>query len=143
MVGQRSPLVSLAAFFLCASTALAAGAPAAVAFRGAEGRAEVVVRGAKGQTAGVTNVSPTEFVVHVPGARAARRIDRLPIDASAFDGPVVRVRVQPVAGGLDVRVTCRQPNHTTEVVAAEGEVRIEVVAGDVGRAVGGASPSEE
>ena len=64
-------------------------------------------------------------VVHVAGAKALRRIDRLPIDATAFRGPVERLEVKPTASGLDLRV--RVTNGATfSSRAAEGAVVIEV-----------------
>jgi hypothetical protein len=74
-------------------------------------------------------------VVHVAGAKASRRIDRLPLDTTAFRGPVARVEVKGAAGGLDVRVHVAKGAALT-TRDAEGAIAIDVVgpAGETGTA---------
>jgi len=121
----RAALVpALASLALAAGVARAErGAPAVVAFRDEGGRVSMTVRG--GSSATIELASPTLAVVHVAGAKAPRRIDRLPIDATAFRGPVARVEVKPTAAGLDLRVHVTK-GATVSSRAAEGAVVIEV-----------------
>ena len=125
MGAARYRLFALAALLAHAAESRAAeGAPASVAFHGAEGRAELLVRG--GTSATVERPSPTLAVVRVAGAKAPRRIDRLPLDTTAFRGPVARVEVKGSAGGLDVRVHLAK-GATIATRASEGAIAIDVV----------------
>jgi hypothetical protein len=108
------------------------GAPAAVAFRDEGGRVTITVRG--GTSATIARPSPTLALVHVVGAKAPRRIDRLPLDASAFRGPVARVEVRAVSGGVDLRVHVAK-GATIASREAEGAIALDV-AGAEGATVG-------
>lgn len=89
---------------LLSSAAVAApGEPALVSFRAEEGAAEVRVRGATAARA--DGASGGVVIVHVSGARATRRVDRLALDTSAFGVAVKRVEVVREGEGLALRLS--------------------------------------
>ncbi len=135
----RSAVLATVAALSLAAPAARAGepVPATVAFRGGAARAELLVRG--GTSATVELRSPTLALVQVAGAKAPRRIDRLPIDASAFRGPVGRVEVRAVSGGVDLRVHLAK-GATITSREAEGAIALDVVGAE---GAPGAVPREE
>ncbi len=122
---RSSVVASLAVLPLLGPSARAGErVPATVAFRSDEGRAKIEVRG--GTSAAILRPSPTLAVVHVAGAKAPRRIDRLPLDTTAFRGPVVRVDVKGTPGGLDIRLHVAKGAAVTTREAG-GAIAIDVV----------------
>jgi hypothetical protein len=101
--------------------------PALVTFRATEGVAEVRVRGATAVK--VDEASGPVIVVHVSGATAARRVDRLALDTSAFGTSLARVEVKPEPGGVALRLVVVRGAHVQGSNEAGGGVVVRVEGG--------------
>ena len=94
-------------------------------FRVTEGAAELRVRGASAVS--VDEGAGTSVVVHVVGTIPGRRVDRLPLDTSAFGTMLSRVEVVPQARGLALRLSVARGARVSAVVegASGALVRVE------------------
>lgn len=103
MAAQRLRSFAFLIAFGSSVGAAAPGAPAVVGFRVENGVPHVRVRG--GASADIETKGDAKVVVlRIPGAKALRRIDRLPIETGAFGTLVQRIDVQNDAAGLVLRV---------------------------------------
>ena len=95
----------LASVFGFVALAAAAAPPkaAVVAFRVEKGAPHVRIR--EGVSAAIETSADAHLVtIHVAGAKASRRIDRLPIDTAGFGTVVERIEVVRESAGLTLRV---------------------------------------
>jgi hypothetical protein len=113
---------------LLVSSVAAAGPaePASVSFRAAGAGAELRVRA--GTAVKVEEGTGPVVVVHVVGASASRRVDRLPLDTSAFGTALTRVDVKPEPAGLVLRLSVSQGARVAANVDAAGGVVVRVEA---------------
>ena len=82
-------------------------------FRPSAGGGRLLIHTTRALAYVVRQVSPTELILELPGARIARANDRRPLDTAFFASPVTLISPRVVAGGVRIEITLRGPSRYT------------------------------